>query len=88
MTRIGSEYTGVITGLTERGLFVEELETKSEGMVQLKELGNDIFVLGERDLALIGKKTKKRFRVGDQIQIRVLRADLADRVIDYGLVNS
>ncbi len=85
MTRIGSEYLGVITGLTERGLFVEELETKSEGMVQLKELGNDIFTLAERDLALIGKKTKKRFRVGDQIKIRVLRADLADRVIDYGL---
>lgn len=85
MTRIGSEYLGVITGLTERGLFVEELETKSEGMVQSKELGNDIFVLGERDLALIGKKTKKRFRVGDQIKIKVLRADLADRVIDYGL---
>ncbi len=84
-TRIGEEYIGVITGVTERGLFVEELETKSEGMIQLKELGNDFFSLAERDMALIGKKTKKRFRVGDQIKIKVLRADLADRVIDYGL---
>jgi ribonuclease R len=86
-TRIGSEYVGVITGLTERGLFVEELETKSEGMIQLKELGTDMFKLAERDMALVGQKTKKRFRVGDQIKIKVLRADLADRVIDYGLAN-
>jgi ribonuclease R len=85
-TRIGAEYIGVITGLTERGLFVEELETKSEGMVAIKELGSDFFTLAERDLALIGKKTKRRFRVGDQIKIRVLRADLADKAIDYGLV--
>ena len=84
-TKIGQAYRGVITGVTERGLFVEELETKSEGMIQLKELGNDFYILAERDMALIGKKTKKRFRVGDEIGIRVLRADLAERVIDYGL---
>jgi ribonuclease R len=54
--------------------------------VAIKELGSDFFTLAERDLALIGKKTKRRFRVGDQIKIRVLRADLADKAIDYGLV--
>ncbi len=85
-TRIGHEYIGVITGVTERGMFVEELETKSEGMIQVKDLGDDFYTLSERELALIGKKTKRRFRVGDQIKIKVLRADLADRVIDYGLV--
>jgi ribonuclease R len=84
-TRIGCEYMGVITGVTERGMFVEELETKSEGMIQLKELGSDLFMLSERDMSLIGKKTKKRYRIGDQIAIKVLKADLANKVIDYGL---
>ena len=85
-TRIGEIYTGVITGVIERGIFVEELETKSEGMIQLKDLTDDFYTLAEKDLSVIGKKTKKRYRVGDTVKIKVLRADLIDRVIDYGLV--
>ena len=85
-TRIGCIYTGVITGVMDRGIFVEELETKSEGMITTANLGDDYYVFHEKDMSLVGKKTKKRFRVGDQIQIKVVRADLADRVIDYALV--
>ncbi len=83
--RIGEIYTGVITGVTERGMFVEELETKSEGMIQLRDLTDDFYMLSEKDLSVVGKKTKKRFRVGDQIKIKVVKADLIDRVIDYAL---
>lgn len=84
-TRVGEIYSGVITGVSERGLFVEELETKSEGMIQLRDLGDDFFTLMEKDLSVVGKNTKKRYRVGDEIKIKVMKADLATKTIDYAL---
>lgn len=85
-SRIGETYQGIISGITERGIFVEERETKSEGMIQLRDLGDDQFVVADRNTSLVGKRTKKRFRIGDSVTIRVLSVDLIERRIDYVLV--
>ncbi len=85
-TRIGQEFEGLITGITERGMFVEEVQTKSEGFVPLNSFPSDSWDFNERELTLTSKKTKKRFRLGDSVSIKVLRADPEQREIDYTIV--
>src|SRR3990172_12272404 len=82
-SRIGQSYDGLITGVTDRGLFVEEKETKCEGMIRLRDLGDDYYFYDEKEFAVIGKKTKKKFRIGDKLKIKVKNADLKKKIIDY-----
>lgn len=83
---IGENFDGVITGVTEWGMFVEEKETKCEGMIRLKDIGDDYYEYQEKEMAIVGKKTKKKYRIGDQIKIKVKSADLNKMVIDYVFV--
>ena len=85
-SRIGKEFEGLVTGVTEWGLYVEERKTKSEGMVRIRDIGDDFYVFDERALTLTGKKTKKRYRLGDRVTVRVKNADLGKRLIEYTLV--
>ncbi|MFA5934104.1 MAG: ribonuclease R [Candidatus Paceibacterota bacterium] len=85
-SRVGSIYDGVITGITEWGIFVEEKETKCEGMVRMRDLTDDFYTYQEKDMMIVGKKTKKKYRVGDKVKIKVVAADMNKKVIDYALV--
>lgn len=85
-TRIGNEFKGLIVGITERGLFVEEKNTKSDGFVPLSTFPSDTWHWNEKELTLTGQKTKKHFRLGDSVQIKVVRADLDQREIEYAIV--
>lgn len=82
---IGKQFEGTITGVTEFGIFVEEKESKCEGLIRTRDLGNERFTLNEKSLTLIGDTTKKRFRIGDTVSLKVVRADLVKKVIDYTL---
>ncbi len=84
--RIGQVFGGIITGISPNGLFVEEKETKCEGMVRLRDIGNDFFEYKEKDLAIVGKKTKKEYHIGDPVRFKVLSADIPKRLIDYALI--
>ncbi|MES2436706.1 MAG: ribonuclease R [Patescibacteria group bacterium] len=83
---IGEEFNGKISGVTEWGLYVEEENTKCEGMIPLRELGNDFFTLNRKTYTVIGEKTKKKFRLGDAVRFRVVNADLDAKTLDYKLV--
>ncbi len=83
---IGEKFEGVISGITEWGMYVEETETKCEGMVRMRDMENDFYVFNEKKLELVGEKTKKRYRMGDRIKIRVKEANLERKMIDYALV--
>lgn len=85
-TRVGQVFSGVITGISQNGLYVEEKETKCEGMIRLRDLGNDFFDFNEKEYAIIGRRTKKTFRVGDTANFKVANTDLSKRIIDYVLV--
>ncbi len=86
-SRVGNVYDGVITGITESGIFVEERETKCEGMIRLKDLGgNDFWKYDAEHLTIRGNQSKQTFSVGDKLKIRVVRADMNKKVIDYALV--
>jgi ribonuclease R len=84
--RIGEVYNGIITGVTDFGIFVEEKETKCEGLVRLKELTDDFYVLNEKEMTIVGRTKKKVYRVGDKVKIKVMDANLNKKMIDYAFV--
>jgi len=83
---IGEEFTGTITGVVEWGIYIEEKETKCEGMIKIRDLGDDYFTLDEKNYTVVGQKTGKKFRLGDTIKFKVVGADLDKRALDYSLV--
>lgn len=84
-SRLGQEYWGIISGVTEFGFFVEENETKSEGLVAVRDLNDDYYQFDEKTLSLVGQKKKKRFRLGDRVKIKIKAADPKRRRLDYEL---
>ena len=80
---IGEVFDGVISGVTEWGLYVEETNTKSDGMVSLRNLTDDYYIMDEKNYALIGEKTKKKYGLGDKVKVKLLGADLDRRTLDY-----
>lgn len=83
--RVGQEFKGIITGLTPWGIYVEEEESKSEGMIPLRDMSDDLYVLNEKEFVIRGEKGGKEFRLGDEIPIEVARVNLEEYTIDYKL---
>ncbi len=85
MTRhVGEDFWGVISSVTPFGFFVE-LDNTCEGLVRLTDLDDDYYIYSERDLTLIGERTKRQFRIGDAVQVTVARANAAQRQVDFVL---
>jgi ribonuclease R len=83
---IGSEFEGVVTGVTSFGLFVELNESKVSGLVHISQLANDYYHFDAIRKLLKGERTGTQFRLGDHVRVQVLRASLEDRKIDFRLV--
>ena len=83
---IGEEFDGVISGVTDRGIYVETIENKCEGMVRIKDVPGDYFFFDERNHALIGERTKKIYQLGDLVKVTVAKADLIKRHLDFTMV--
>src|SRR5690606_4014393 len=79
--QIGSVYSGIISGVTEWGMYVEIEENKCEGMVRLRDITDDFYSLDEKNYAIIGQRKKKRHQLGDEVQIKVKTVNLAKRQI-------
>lgn len=86
--RIGQEFTGVITGVTDWGIYVEDKESKSEGMIRLSSMSSDFFEHQGSKYRVRGSRTGKTYSLGDEVRIKVKRADVENREIDYELVVS
>ena len=84
--KVGQEFDGVISGLTEWGMYVEIKPEMIEGMVALREIHSDFYEFDEDNYRIVGKRTKKVFRLGDQVRIRVKSANLEQRLLDYELI--
>lgn len=84
-TRIGETFDGVITGVTENGLYVAEKETRAEGMVHVSTLKDDYYHFVPKSFALTGNKTKRTFRLGDTVRITLANTNLDQRRIDWNL---
>jgi ribonuclease R len=86
MDHIGETFEGAITGVVEWGIYIEEVDTKCEGMVKIRDLGDDFFSLDEKNYTIKGEKTGKKFTLGDKIKFKVVGADMEKRVLDYAIV--
>jgi ribonuclease R len=81
--KVGQVFEGVISGVTEWGMFVEIIENKCEGLVRLKDIEDDYYVFDEANYSIVGRKFKRRYRLGDKVKIEVKRADLIKKQLDF-----
>lgn len=83
---LGEIFNGIISGVTEYGLYIEISENLIEGMVRLKELHDDYYILDERNHQLIGRHRKKIYRLGDHVKVKVNKLDKEKKWIDFAIV--
>ncbi|MBX7124174.1 MAG: ribonuclease R [Cyclobacteriaceae bacterium] len=81
-------YDGIITGVTDFGIFVEIIETKCEGMVRLSDLTDDFYEFDERNYRVVGRRRKKVYRLGDPVTVRIRNTDIDRRLIDLTIEKS
>ena len=86
LDKVGQEFDGVITGVTDWGIYVEEKGSKAEGMVRLGSLRNDYFVVDPGKYRIKGEKTGKTYALGEEVRIKLARADLEERQLDFELI--
>ena len=84
--KLGQVFDGVISGVTEWGLYVEINENKCEGLVPIRDLDDDFYEFDEKNYCLIGQRKKRQYRLGDPITIKVAQANLDRKQLDYQLV--
>jgi ribonuclease R len=75
-------YDGIITGVTDFGVFVEMIETKCEGMVRMSDMKDDFYEFDEKNYRVIGRRRKKIYRLGDEVKVRIKKTDIDRRLID------
>ncbi len=86
--KVGMEFDGAVSGLTDWGMYVEIDETHIEGMVPLREIRSDFYEFDEARYKLIGRRTRRQYRLGDRVRIKVVGANLEQRLIDYELIEN
>ena len=84
--KLGQMFEGTVSGVTEFGLYVEINENKCEGMVPLRDLDDDYYEFDERNYCLWGRKYHHRYSLGDTVQVKVAKANLEKKQLDYALV--
>ena len=84
--KLGQVFDGVISGVTEWGVYVELNENKCEGLVPIRDLDDDYYEFDEKNYCLIGRRKKRQYRLGDPISIKVAQANLDRKQLDYQLV--
>lgn len=85
---IGEEFDGVVTGITDWGVFVEELSTMAEGLLHIRSLPQDSYTKSEQGYHLSGEKTKRTFALGDKVRVRLVAADVEQKKLDWELVHN
>jgi len=86
LKKIGEDFDVIISGVTASGIFVQELETKAEGMVSVRDMDDDYYVLDEENYALIGTRKRKRYALGNRIKVKLAGGSLETRRLDFVLL--
>jgi ribonuclease R len=85
--KIGEVFPGVISGVTDWGIYVE-LENKCEGMVPIRELKDDFYTFDEKNYCLVGRHSHKTYQLGEEVKVEIMRANLERKQLDFKLVES
>jgi exoribonuclease R len=80
------EFLGVISGVTEWGIFVEIVANKCEGMCRIREIKDDYYTFDEKQYALVGQMSKTMLQLGDEVIVKVKNADLVKKQLDFTLI--
>jgi ribonuclease R len=80
---IGEEFHAIISGVTYFGIFVKITEILAEGLVKIRDLENDTYIYDERKYALVGRTTKKQYRLGDKVNVKLIRVDTEKSEVDF-----
>jgi len=83
--RIGETFEGTISGVTEWGIYVEELETGADGLIKLSDINDDYYTL-DKKFTLKGEKTGKKFHLGDKVKVKLIAANVDERTLDFVFV--
>ena len=82
---LGEVFEGMISGVTEWGLYVELNENLCEGLIPMRDLADDYYDFDEKNHCLIGRRNNTRYRLGDKVKVKVARADLEKKQLDFVL---
>ena len=83
---VGNIFAGLISGVTEWGMYVELIENKCEGMIRLRDITDDFYVLDEKNYCIVGQRKHKKYQLGDEVMVKVKKVDLSKRQIDFTLI--
>ncbi len=84
--KVGEEFHGVVSGITHFGIFIELSQTLSEGLIKLRDMHDDFYVYDEKNYSINGKRTGRRIRLGDKVNVKLVRVDEEKREIDFILL--
>ena len=87
-TKINKTFLGTISGVIERGVFVEINKNKCEGFIKLKDIPGDYYIFNEKTMSVFGRHSKKEYQLGDEVRVKVLGADVLNRRIDFKLLEN
>jgi ribonuclease R len=87
LDKIGRQYEGIVSGVSEWGIYVEIIENKCEGMVPIRELLDDFYEYDEDNYCITGRHTGKRYQLGDPVNIEIIRTNLPKRQLDFAIVD-
>jgi len=85
---LGNEFSAIISGIINFGIFVKLTDILAEGLVRLRDLDDDYYEHDEKKYAIIGKRTKKQYRLGDKVNVRLIRVDEERSELDFIIVDS
>ena len=83
---IGEEFDAIVSGVSEWGIYVEEVNTKAEGMVKLRDMKDDFYELNEKLYAIVGKNTSKKYSLGDKIRVKLIASDPERKTLDFQFI--
>lgn len=84
--KVGEIFGGVVSGVSEWGLFVELEDNKCEGLIRMKSLDNDFYIFNPENFQIEGKRSGKIYRIGDELTVKILKADLSKKQLDFQLM--
>lgn len=84
----GDEFSAIISGITNFGIFVKITEILAEGLVRLRDLDDDYYIHDEKNYSIVGKRTKKQYRLGDKIYVKLIRVDEERSELDFKILES
>ena len=85
-SKLGEEFHGVVSGITHFGIFIELSQTLAEGLIRLRDMNDDYYVFDEKNYSILGKRTGRKIRLGDKVNVKLVRVDQEKREIDFVLL--